>query len=341
VILGHLIGGLLIALVSAAAINIGFLLQQRGLLQVDGPSGQVMLIWRALRNRTWLCGQALGWAGFGAQMIAVAIAPLALVQAFAAGGLALSVPAAAGLFGHRISRVQAGAVLLTAAGLALLPVAAASGGDQHHGALLLVAIGVVAPIGVVAGLIRSAAAKAIAAGMLYGVADAAIKAISVNWTSHGAGALLSGWTALAAAGTFGGFLAFQAALRAGGAISAISLMNALAALAALAFGVVGFSESLGRGAGSTVGHLFAVGIVLACVPFLAAAHTAFGERDDTARRPSPSPKPRSGERESASPPRDRRPRTEERALQPRSQSRRMAEQDLAEANVASHRERSL
>ena len=102
--LGVLLGGLLLALGSAALINLGFLLQHRGLGAGDRAAGWRRRCASALRNRTWLAGQALGWSGFAAQIVAVAIAPLSLVQAFAAGGLALSVPLAARLFAHRITR---------------------------------------------------------------------------------------------------------------------------------------------------------------------------------------------------------------------------------------------
>src|SRR5262249_17101181 len=95
----QVIAGLLLALVSAALINLGFLLQHRGLEQSGAEAGARMF-GRALRSRAWLGGQALGWLGFVAQIAAVAIAPLSLVQAFAAGGLALSVPLSATLFGH-------------------------------------------------------------------------------------------------------------------------------------------------------------------------------------------------------------------------------------------------
>ena len=92
-----MIGGLLLALTSAALINIGFLLQHRGLRRTGG-GGILGQLWRALHDPVWLSGQALGWAGFIAQVVAVAVAPLSLVQAFAAGGLALSVPVAAWMF---------------------------------------------------------------------------------------------------------------------------------------------------------------------------------------------------------------------------------------------------
>lgn len=175
------------------------------------------------------------------QIAAVAIAPLSLVQAFAAGGLVVSVPLGARLFGHRIGADQVFAIVVVAVALASLPIALAGSGDRLHAITLIAAV-----------IIVSAPA-----------------AISVGWPSHGAEALISGWTVLALAATFAGFLSFQAALRTGSAVPAISLMTAFAALVALACGVFGFGESLGTSPVAVVVHLFAVAVVLGCVPVLA------------------------------------------------------------------------
>ena len=270
--------GLLLALLSAAAINLGFLLQHRGLRDaLPEEAGPWRLVRAGFRSRAWLSGQALGTIGFAVQITAVAIAPLSLVQAFAAGGLAVSVPLAAGLFGHRMGRDQVIAILLVATSLAWLPIGLSGSSDRLRPMTL---IGAVVVVGIVASslaLRRSPTLRAIAAGLFYGVADAAIKAISVRWGSHGAGALLSGWTLLAAAATFAGFLAFQAALRTGSAVPAISLMNAFAALVALACGVYGFGESLGTSPAAVAMHLVAVAVVLGCVPVLARAQAEIAE----------------------------------------------------------------
>jgi enterochelin esterase-like enzyme len=283
----ELIGGLLLALVSAAAINLGFLLQHRGLSErVAAAGGAWPMLRSAIRSRSWLAGQALGWAGFAAQVTAVVIAPLSLVQAFAAGGLALSVPLAAGVFGHRISREQAIAVLLIAVGLASLPIALGGSGERLRPGALTISIAAALALAVVVGLSRATSSRAIAAGLFYGVADAAIKAISVRWGTDGAAALISGWTMLALIGTFGGFLAFQASLRDGSAVPAISLMTALATLVALSCGLLAFGESLGSSPVVVAAHLVAVALVLACVPTLAAAQTEMSseDRQDAARR---------------------------------------------------------
>lgn len=269
---GLLLAGLILALVSAALINLGFLLQHRGLAEDGIESGTLAAtLRRAVRNPVWLSGQALGWVGFGAQIAAVAIAPLALVQAFAAGGLALSVPLAACFFAQRITRSQLAAVLLIAASLAALPIGFSTARDHLHTGTLVIAGTAATLAGLALCAVRTAAARAIAAGLFYGLADAAIKAVASGWHSHGSSALVSIWTAVAALGTFAGFLAFQSSLRDGRAVSAISLMTAFAALVALACGVIAFGESLGADAATVIVHLTAIAVVLGCVPILAAA----------------------------------------------------------------------
>jgi hypothetical protein len=288
-----MIAALLLALLSAALINIGFLLQHRGLRRDGGAAGTVARMRRAFRDRTWLCGQALGWIGFVAQIVAVAIAPLALVQAFAAGGLALSVPVAAWIFHHRITRSQTVAVLAIAAALAALPIGFSTASDQLNTGSLILVVSVGSFFGLACAGIRAPWTKAIAAGLFYGIADAAIKAVSLDWHAHGPAAVLSGWTAVAAIGTFCGFLAFQAALDEDGAVSAISLMNALAALVALGCGLAAFGESLGGRPAAAFAHLVAIAVVLGCVPVLARAQVAIAESTDERPHPRPAPRTRS------------------------------------------------
>ena len=274
-----MIGGLLLALVSAAFINIGFLLQHRG-LHHHPDGGLVTRLRAAIHEPVWLAGQVIGWAGFLAQIVAVAIAPLSLVQAFAAGGLALSVPIAAGLFHHRVSRAQVLAVLAIAAGLAALPIGVAHTRDHLDGDALTLALAAGAAAAFAVWVVRTGWARAIAAGLFYGLADAAIKALSLHWHHHGLHALLSSWTLIAAGGTFLGFLAFQSALEHDDAVAAISLMTALTALVALGCGLLAFAETLGRGAGPVGVHLVAIAIVLGCVPILAAAQAAIVEASE-------------------------------------------------------------
>lgn len=281
--------GLALALASSALINLGFLLQHRGV--AGGAEGGHRSLRQALASPIWLTGQGLGWLGFGLGILAVALAPLSLVQAFAAGGLALSVPLAALGFGHRITRRQLTAVLTIAASLALLPLGIPSVAPRLAAVALAAAALAALAFGALLSLRRGAPWRAVAAGIFYGVADAGIKAVAVGLHAHGAGALASGWTALVALGTLAGFLAFQSALRSGEAVSAISLMTALTTVVALGFGLLAFGESLGRSPLAVTVHLLAVAVVLACVPRLATGGEGAaapprdrGPRRGTARR---------------------------------------------------------
>ncbi len=230
-----------------------------------------------ISSRSWLGGQALGWVGFAVQVAAVSLAPLSLVQAFAAGGLALSVPLAAVLFSQRIGTTQRVAVTLVAISLAALPLGISPAPEHLRGSFLLVAIGAAGLVALLAAIPPVASLRAVSAGLCYGIADAAIKAISLRWHLHGASVLLSGWGALAALGTLAGFVAFQAALASGNPVSAISLMNALAALVALACGALALHESLGTAPLTIVAHVGAIVIVLSCLPLLAEAQSQIAD----------------------------------------------------------------
>ena len=175
-----LLGSLLLALVAAALINLGFVLQHRGLAGLGPGSAS-----RAVRSRTWLLGQGVGWLGFGAQIVAVALAPLSLVQAFAAGSFALSTPIAAAALGYRITRAQLIAVGLIALGLITLPIGIHPHHDHLAGGVLIAGALIVAAIALVLGRMASPLARAIAAGGFYGVADAAIKACALGFGAHG------------------------------------------------------------------------------------------------------------------------------------------------------------
>ncbi|MHB1834834.1 MAG: hypothetical protein ACYCXW_07695 [Solirubrobacteraceae bacterium] len=300
-----MIAGLLLALGSAALINLGFLLQHRALRGLQTGTTGARTLRRALRKPGWLAGQALGWIGFLAQIVAVALAPLSLVQAFAAGGLALSVPIAASSFGLRIDRAQTLAVLAIAAGLAALPLGLPATHEHLHDAVLILTTGVSTLVALAVAVSDRAWARAIAAGCFYGVADAAIKAVSLGWARHGLASVLSPWAAVAAVETFGGFLCFQSALGTDErAVASISLMNALAAIVALVSGVAAFGESLGTGSGVRLGHLAAIALVLCCVPVLAAAQSALADGPASA------------------PARERRPGSERERLHQRAEARR-------------------
>ncbi|MBV9416888.1 MAG: esterase family protein, partial [Solirubrobacterales bacterium] len=280
----QLLGALLLALLSAAMINLGFVLQHRGHARAlaDGRRG----LRGGFREPSWLIGQALGWAGFAGAVVAVALAPLTLVQAFSAGSLALSVPLAARLFGHSLCRRQLAVFGIIALSLVSLPIGV--GGRHGHLApgLLIVALMTVLLTASTLAPVIGAAGRAIAAGALYGAADAAIKATAVTLRGHGAGFAV-GWVVLAGVCTFGGFLAFQAALRGGDAVRPLSLMNAFTAVTAVVLGVAAFGEPLGATPAAAIAHVGAIALVIACVRPLARAQQRLVDREPGTARGEP------------------------------------------------------
>ncbi len=265
----RLLGALLLALISGALINLGFVLQQRGHSNALAR-GRPSLI-DGFRDRSWVIGQGVGWLGFAGAIIAVGLAPLTLVQAFSAGSLALSVPLAARLVGQSVSRVQLAAIGIIAIGLVSLPIGFAAGHGHLHAGVLIAAATLAMAGAAVLGPVAGTITQAIAAGVLYGAADAAIKADAVALRVHGVGGLLSGWTVLAGLCTVGGFLCLQAALRRSDAVRPISLMTALTAVTAAGLGVLAFGEPFGSTPGASVAHGLAIVVVLACVWPLARA----------------------------------------------------------------------
>jgi enterochelin esterase-like enzyme len=283
----RLLAALLLALISAALINIGFVLQHRGhaRARAGGRRGLVS----GFREPAWLFGQVVGWIGFAGQIVAVALTPLTLVQAFSAGSLALSVPLAARIFGHRVRAPQLAAIAIIAVSLISLPIGYGAAHGHFHAGPLIAAALLVVLAGAMLAPRGGTVALAIAAGAFYGAADAAIKASSIGVRFHGA-SVLSGWTLLAGVCTLGGFFAFQAALRDGDEVRPLTLMNAFTALAAVALGMAAFGESLGSTPAAGVLHGLAILVVLVCVRPLAGAQQQLVEG---APLPNSTPAPRS------------------------------------------------
>src|SRR5581483_8559533 len=89
--------GAVLALVAAVALNASFLVQHAGSAGLDAIDARRPLatLRRLLGSPLWVLGALAGMTGWGLHVAAMREAPLSLVQAFVAGGLALAVPMAA------------------------------------------------------------------------------------------------------------------------------------------------------------------------------------------------------------------------------------------------------
>jgi hypothetical protein len=194
-VLGQTILALGLTLVSACLINWGYLAEHAAASRLPPllPRRPLRSLLLLLRSRRWLTGFAAETAGFGLYVAAVALAPLALVQAVAAGGIGVLAFLVAKTTGRRLDRREAFGVAVAIGGLALLGISLA-GGAEHGaaagwipvamwlGASLAAAVLVVASGATVlrggagrGGAGRGGAAFGVASGVLFAAGDVSTK----------------------------------------------------------------------------------------------------------------------------------------------------------------------
>ncbi len=254
--------GLALALLASVALNGSYLLQHAGSARALAvtPRHPVRTLRSLLGAPVWALGAVAGFSGWGLHIAALSRAPISLVQAFVAGGLALVAPMAAVGLRHRLTRAERRAILATVLALPLLTLGLGGAvATRHHPAALAGTEGLLAAtaaaLAVTVGGPRRAPALAVAGGLLYGAADLAIKALTA-----GAG-LRSPWLVVAAATTAGAFFAFQRALQTGRPVSVIALMTAATNVSTVLGGFLCFGDPLGRTPALAAVHLLAFGVI--------------------------------------------------------------------------------
>jgi hypothetical protein len=177
---------LAVTLASACALNWGYLREHAAAsrlppLSVRRPLRSLRLL---LGSRTWVAGFCWEALGFGLYVVALALAPLALVQTVAAGGIGVLALFVSRVYGHALEPRERLGVAISVGGLALLAVSLA-GGSEHggEGSWLLIALWLGASAGAAAlavtsgaTVLRGGAAFGVAAGILFAAGDVATKA---------------------------------------------------------------------------------------------------------------------------------------------------------------------
>jgi hypothetical protein len=245
-----LVLGLALAVLASVALNGSYLLQHAGSRGAPAVDARRPLATARglLASRWWLVGAAAGLSGWAIHVAALSKAPLSLVQAFAAGGLALTVPVAARAFGQRLSRADHIAVGALVGALALLGLGAAPAATTVVPVVpLALTLAAAAAVALVLALApadgRRAHRLGAAGGVLYGAADAATKAVTLD--AHGAvGLLTTPWTLLVVLASAGAFLCFQRGLQIGPAVPVIALMTAATAGVSILSGLLAFGDPL-------------------------------------------------------------------------------------------------
>ena len=266
--------GLSFALVCALGTNLSSLFKARGAEALPRPVQMRHPLRSAadlFHSRWFAIGWILALFAWGLHIEALALAPLSTVQAILSGGLVFLAVLAERFFGFHLGRRQWAGVTLTAAGLVVIGLTASSEGPQRSSLAALIAFeSAILAIGIV--LVRVSTRRdvehrgealllAIAAGVLFGVSDVAIK-----YLTHAHGplfGLLSPWTLTAVISFVISFYASARSLQIGLAIEVIAITSVTANLAAILGGILVFGEPIGSGAVGIIARLLAFGLVIA------------------------------------------------------------------------------
>jgi len=253
----NLILGIAFAAACALATNIGFLYKHRGACQAPAVDVRRPL-WTARQLfscKLFAIGFLIATGAWVFHVAAMAVAPLSVVQAVLAGGIVMLAVIAERSFGMRISRRQWGGIALTAVGLLLLGLSLPAVHGAHsrfsvpamvafEGVLLVAgAVLVMGPrIGVATrhhGFMLGAAS-----GILFGVSDVAIKAISGEVGAHGPLGLATPWLLMAVIASVAAFYASAKGLQDGDAVPVIAITGTAANVAGIVGGIVVFGDPM-------------------------------------------------------------------------------------------------
>jgi drug/metabolite transporter (DMT)-like permease len=248
--------GILLALGCALATNLGFLLKHRGACAAPDVDWKHPLrsAGALFRSRWFAIGMGVAVFAWVLHVGAMAIAPLSLVQAVISGGLVFLTVLAERFFGFSVGPRQWLGVGLTAIGLSLLAVTLpshAGGGGYSTAAMVafesgLLVVGTLLVLSHKLGAPRHhhGALLGVASGILFGVSDVAIKALTVQIGDSGIGGLISPWLLTCVLASVIAFLASARGLQTGEAVPVITLTAAGANVSAIAGGILVFGDPM-------------------------------------------------------------------------------------------------
>jgi multidrug transporter EmrE-like cation transporter len=273
--------GIALALACAAMANIAMLCKHRGACESPEISFRAPMRSAAalFRSGWWTLGFAVAAVAWVFHVAAMAMAPLSLVQAVIAGGLVLLAFPAQRYFGHRLNRREWLGLGLAAAGLAFLAFTVPHAHESEGYSIATLAAFETVMIGIGAFLFASGAQRrgstichgvvlGLASGMLIGVSNVAIKALTEAIHAGGMIGLVSPWTALAVVGGLGAFFALARGMQLGKAIPVIATASASSNCAAILGGVVVFGDPIGSGAVDGLARALAFAAVIAAAALM-------------------------------------------------------------------------
>jgi drug/metabolite transporter (DMT)-like permease len=254
--------GIVLALLCAFATNVGFLLKHRGACAAPDVSLKhpVASAVGLFRSKWFAVGMLVALIAWIFHVGALAMAPLSIVQAVIAGGLVFLTVLAERFFGCSVGTRQWAGVGLTALGLVLLAVTLPTSGAGHSSYSLAGMIAFESAL-LVLGTFLVLSKKlgshehhgvmlGTAAGILFGVSDVAIKALTTSIGQEGVFGMISPWLLTCVLASVIAFYASARGLQKGEAVPVIALTSAAANVTAISGGILVFGDPM---PGTTVG----------------------------------------------------------------------------------------
>ncbi len=265
--------GILLALLCAIVTNLGFFLKHKGACEACPVDVRHPLrSGKSLFSQTWFAvGMAVAGSAFIFHVAALALAPMSTVQVVLAGGVVLIAVMADRIFGIQVGGKQWLGLALTATGLVLLVVTMPQTTGAHSSFSLAAMIAFEAGLFGLGGLLILGPQAGLgghqhhgimlgaASGVLFGVSDVAIKALTGLVGSSGALGLVSPWLLVCVAASVVAFYASAKGLQDGEAVSVIAITGTAANISCIAGGIIVFGDPM---AGD------ALGIVVQAVAFV-------------------------------------------------------------------------
>jgi drug/metabolite transporter (DMT)-like permease len=248
--------GILLAIFCAFATNVGFLLKHRGACAAPDVSLKhpVASAVGLFRSKWFALGMLVALGAWVFHVAALAMAPLSIVQAVIAGGLVFLTVLAERWFGYSVGTRQWAGVGLTALGLVLLAMTLPHhGGHSSYSTVAMIAFeSALLALGTFLVLSKKLGSHehhgvmlGTAAGMLFGVSDVAIKALTTSIGTDGAVAgLASPWLLTCVAASVIAFYASARGLQKGEAVPVITLTSAAANVTAISGGILVFGDPM-------------------------------------------------------------------------------------------------
>jgi drug/metabolite transporter (DMT)-like permease len=247
--------GILLAIFCAFATNVAFLLKHRGACAAPDVSLRhpVASAIGLFRSKWFAVGMLVALGAWVFHVAALAMAPLSIVQAVIAGGLVFLTVLAERFFGYKVGTRQWAGVGLTALGLVLLAVTLPThGGHSSYSTVGMIAFeSALLALGTFLVLSKKLDSHehhgvmlGTAAGILFGVSDVAIKAITTSLGTGGGIAVLTPWLVTCIAASVIAFYASARGLQKGEAVPVITLTSAAANVTAISGGILVFGDPM-------------------------------------------------------------------------------------------------